>query len=47
LPTHDKCNTTGLKYAAGYAIYKNAAGRVIVSSPIADNGAIEIAVPKQ
>lgn len=45
--TQEKCNTPGLNYAAGYAIYTNKAGQVIVSSPIADEGAIEIAVPKR
>jgi len=47
LSTGDKCNTEGLIYAAGYAIHKDKNGQVIISSPIADNGTIQIAVPKK
>ena len=47
LSSKDKCNTEGLVYAAGYAIYKKRDGQIILSAPIADNGPIEIAVPKK
>ena len=47
LSSHDKCNTEGLTYAAGYAIYKKKDGTIVLSAPIADDGPIEIAVPKK